>query len=150
MRQHEALKKLVSPVVKDLGLEWVGLQYFPQGRRSLIRLYVDKPGGLTVEDCARVSRQVNALLGVEGPIVEDYTLEVSSPGLDRLLFTVEQCREQIGKLVTVRLVAPIGGKRNIKGRLIRVEKDQICIEAGGEELMLSFTNVGEARLVPEG
>lgn len=136
------------PIVSGLGLTWVGLQYVP-GRRALIRLYVDKPGGVSIEDCAQVSRQVNAVLGVENVVTEDYTLEVSSPGLDRLLFTVEQCSEQIGKLVAIRLIVPIQGKRNFKGRLLGVEGEKLSIVSESGELELSFSDIAEARVVPE-
>ena len=115
MRRHAALENLIAPIVGSLGLTWVGLQYFPQGKRSVLRLFIDKPGGLSVEDCGRVSRQVDTVLSVEKPITGEYTLEVSSPGLDRLLFSLEQCHEQIGKIVSVQLVAPKAGARNFKG-----------------------------------
>jgi len=149
MQQHAALEEIILPIVEGLGFTWVGLQYFPQGRHSILRLYVDKPGGIVIEDCEKVSRQVNAALEIENPLKGDYTLEVSSPGLDRLLFSPEQCREQVGKLVTVRLIAPIAGKRNFKGRLLSVEGEKICILADQGAVTLSFREISEARLAPE-
>lgn len=149
MRQHAALEKLIAPIVDSLGLTWVGLQYFPQGKRSILRLFVDKPGGVSVDDCARVSRQVNAVLSVENPIPGEYTLEVSSPGLDRLLFSVEQCREQIGKMVSIQLVVPKAGKRNFKGRLERVEGSLLTLLMDTGEVTFVFEDISEVRLVPE-
>jgi len=152
MRRHEALEKVILPVVNGFGYQWVGLQYFPQGKKSILRLYIDKPGGIMLEDCAEVSRQVDAVLGVENLIKGEYTLEVSSPGLDRLLFTPAQCAEFIGRKVSIRLVAPMEGKRNFKGDLQSVKDDALCILTEGtdrKEITLSFTDIDEARLVPE-
>lgn len=81
MRQKEALEKMMMPLIEGLGFTWVALQIFTQGKRSILRLYVDKPGGITINDCERVSRQVRAVLEVENPIAGDYMLEVSSPGI---------------------------------------------------------------------
>lgn len=148
MRRHAELENLIAPIVGSLGLTWVGLQYFPQGKRSILRLFVDKPEGVSVDDCGRVSRQVNAVLSVENPIAGEYTLEVSSPGLDRLLFSVEQCREQIGKMVSVQLVVPKAGARNFKGRLERVEGSFISLLTESGELTFSFEDMSEMRLVP--
>jgi ribosome maturation factor RimP len=148
MRRHAALENLIAPIVGSLGLTWVGLQYFPQGKRSVLRLFVDKPGGLSVEDCGRVSRQVNTVLSVENPITGEYTLEVSSPGLDRLLFSVEQCHEQIGKSVFIQLVVPKAGTRNFKGKLERVEGSLISILTESGEVTFSFDDMSEMRLVP--
>lgn len=148
MRRHVELENLIAPIVDSLGLTWVGLQYFPQGKRSILRLFVDKPGGVSVDDCGTVSRQVDAVLSVENPITGEYTLEVSSPGLDRLLFSLEQCREQIGKMVSVQLVVPKAGARNFKGRLGRVEGSLISLLTESGELTFSFEDMNEMRLVP--
>lgn len=149
MRRHEALETVILPIVNGLGLIWVGLQYFPQGKHSLLRLYVDKLGGVSCEDCKCVSRQVNAVLSVEDLIKGDYLLEVSSPGLDRLLFTLAQCKEHVGKRVAVRLIAPVEGKRNFKGKL-QVEGEQIGVQLDNNDLVtFPFIDIEEARLVPE-
>ena len=149
MRRTDALEKVISPIVEGMSFQWIGIQYFPQGRRSILRLFIDKPGGVSIDDIAKVSRQVNAALSVETLITEEYTLEVSSPGLDRVLFTPAQCSDHIGKLVSIRLVVPIEGKRNFKGRLHNVEGDRICILLEDGEKTFSFPDVDEARLVPE-
>lgn len=149
MRRHLALEKVVSPVVRNLDYEFVGMEYVPQNKRPLIRLYIDKPGGVSAEDCGRVGRQVNAVLSVEGGFAGDYLLEVSSPGLDRLLFTEAQIAQQVGKLISVHLVAPIEGRKNFKGRLERVEKGQIGLLVDEKEVILSFSDIDRARLVPE-
>jgi ribosome maturation factor RimP len=147
VQRHVELEKVVLPVVTGLGYQFVGLQQFPQGKHSVIRLYIDKPGGVTIDDCERVSRQVNAALEVEEPYKE-YALEVSSPGVDRLLFTPAQFREFIGKEISIRLRVPVAGKRNYKGILKEVKMDAVSIGVNEETVVLSFTDMIEARLVP--
>ncbi len=149
MRRHLVLEKVITPVVNDLGCTLVGLEHLPHGKRSVVRLYIDKPGGVKVEDCERVSRRVNAVLSVENVISGDYLLEVSSPGLDRLLFTEDQFAEQIGKLVMIHLIAPIQGRKNYKGRLKAIQGDQIHLVVDEVEVTLSFADIDRARIVPE-
>lgn len=150
MHRLTSLEMLIQPVVSGLGYIFVGLQQLPQGKHSLLRLYIDKkPDGVTVDDCSLVSRQVGAVLEVEAPNVANYTLEVSSPGLDRLLFGPEQFREYLGRQVTVNLIAAINGRRNFKGILKDVQDSVICIESDKELISLSFADIREARLVPE-
>jgi len=149
MRRREVLEKLIAPVVAGLGLQWVGMHYLPQNQRSLLRVFVDKTGGVGVDDCERVSRQINALLSVEDSADEDYVLEVSSPGLDRFLFSPEQCAEQIGKLVSVRLLVPREGRKNFKGNLNRVDGADVFVTVDENEEHFSFTDIDEIRLVPK-
>ena len=149
MQRHWRLEQVISPIVNNLGYTFVGLEYSPQGKRSVIRIYIDKQGGVTAGDCERVSRQVNAVLSVEGVVSEDYLLEVSSPGLDRLLFTPAQFAEQIGKLVSIRLIASLQGRKNYKGRIQAVQGDQITILVEENEITFSFPEIDRARIVPE-
>lgn len=150
MQGHLAIEQAIVPSITGLGYIFVGLELHPQGRgKSLIRLYIDKSGGVTIDDCAIVARQVNALLGVESPIQGDYTLEVSSPGMDRRLFTKAQFEEQLGKLVAIKLLAPRGDRRNFKGRLRNVAEDEVVIELEDSSLTFTFAEMAEARLVPE-
>ena len=150
MRRHHALEDVMMPVVLGLGYTWAGLQVVPHGKHALYRLFIDKlPGGVTVEDCSKVARQLNAVLSVEGVVRGAYTLEVSSPGLDRLLFTPEQCADQLGKMISVRLVALKDAKRNFKGRLLKVESEVLSIETEAGLISLPFSDIAEARLVPE-
>lgn len=149
MRRFEALEKLIQPIVSGFGCTWVGLQYFPQGKKTLLRLYIDKPpGGVTLEDCEQVSRQVDAVLAVEDLVKGEYTLEVSSPGLDRILFSVEQCEAYIGREVSVRLGIALEGRRNFKGQLVGVNGDNLRVLSEGKEIVFSFIDIDEMRLVP--
>jgi ribosome maturation factor RimP len=143
------LEKLIEPVVTGLGYLYVGLQLYPQGKHSLVRLYVDKPGGVTIDDCTLVSRQVGAVLEVEAPETANYTLEVSSPGLDRLLFKPEQFKEYLGKQVSVHLNVAINGQRNFKGILKDVQDSVISVESDKGLMTFSFTDIHEARLLPK-
>lgn len=149
MRRNEALESVIAPIVDNLGLTWVGLQYLPQGKHSVLRLFIDKPGGVTIADCEKVTRQVNTVMSVESPISSEYTLEVSSPGMDRLFFSVEQCRAYVGKKVSVQLTVPdVSGKRNFKGELTRAEDEKVSIRVEEQELIFNFDDIHEMRLVP--
>lgn len=149
MRRHAELEKVIVPIVNGFGFTWVGLQYFPQGKRTILRIYIDKPGGVTLDDCTQVSRQVDAALSVEDLLKGDFTLEVSSPGVDRILFTAAQCETFIGKGISIRLSVPIEGRRNFTGTLQSVQDDRICVDSENRVITLSFTDIEEARLVPE-
>ncbi|MCW8888396.1 MAG: ribosome maturation factor RimP, partial [Gammaproteobacteria bacterium] len=106
--------------------------------------------GITVDNCANVSRQVSAVLDVEDPIHGEYTLEVSSPGVERPLFTLEQFAKFIGQQVDVRLHMPVEGRRHFKGELLSVENDELTIELGEDEsLTCSMDDIDRAKLIPK-
>ena len=115
--KEQQIRELLEPAVEALGFVVWGLEYLSQGRHTLLRLYIDDENGVGVDDCAAVSRQVSSILDVEDPISGDYTLEVSSPGLDRLLFQLEQYPDYAGEWIEIRLRVPFEGRRkfNIKG-----------------------------------
>ena len=144
------LKALMLPIVEGLGLSWVGLQVLKQGRvQILLRLFVDKVGGLRLEDCIQASRQINGVLGVVASNTH-YNLEVSSPGLDRLLFDAVQCLPYVGRTLTLRLRVERDGKRHFKGCLQAVEGQTLSLlMAEGVVAFFDFATINEARLVPE-
>ena len=109
--------QLVSPTVEALGLQLWGIEHTSQGKYSVLRIFIERETGVTIEDCEQVSRQVSAILDVEDPIAGEYTLEVSSPGTDRLLFTVEQFQQYCGEEVDIRMRSPLDGRRKFKGIL---------------------------------
>lgn len=141
------LQELMAPAVVDLGYELWGVQLLSQGRHTTLRIFIDSPAGITVDDCAKVSHQVSGILDVEDPIQSQYTLEVSSPGLDRPLFTLEQYQRYIGHDVAVRLRVPFEGRRKFEGLLVGVEDGDIVIRIENEEFLLPFESIDKANIV---
>jgi len=149
VERYPELERLIVPTVTGLGYTFVGLRRSALTGGQSICLYIDKVGGLTLDDCERISRQVGAVLDIEASELSGYTLEVSSPGVDRLLFTLEQFEEHKGKQVSIRLIAPRAGRRNFKGVVQGVERGEICIVVDEKVMYLPFSDINEARLVPE-
>ena len=150
--RRQAPDKLQGPIeaaVRALGYELVGVEYLPQGRRSLLRIYIDSPDGVTVDDCERVSHQVSGVLDVEDPIHGHYVLEVSSPGLDRLLFTAEHYRRFAGNRIKLRVSPPVDGRRNFSGILKGLHDDKVVLVHEEGEWEIPLDHVDQARLVPE-
>ncbi len=143
------LNEMLQPLVEDLGYEFVGLEYSGNPKNSVLVIYIDKPEGIAVEDCEAVSREVAALLDVEDPISGHYNLEVSSPGLDRPLFTIEQFERFCGKEVKLTAFAPVEGRRKFKGRILGTVEGAVRLDQDGNEVSLEFGNIAKARLVPD-
>jgi ribosome maturation factor RimP len=139
---------MLEPAIEALGFELVDTELSGSGRRALLRIYIDRPGGVNVDDCAAVSHQVSAILDVEDPIAGRYTLEVSSPGLDRPLTRPQDFERFAGELVAVKLARPRDGRRKFKGRLLGLRDGMIALEADGERFDLAFDEVDKVRLVP--
>ena len=129
----EQIAELVAPTIEALGLELWGIELQQQGKYSLLRIYIENEEGVGIEDCERVSRQVSALLDVEDPISSEYTLEVSSPGMDRPLFTAAQFALYEGEKVNVRLRTALQGRRKFKGVIKSVVDDRIGLAIDAEE-----------------
>jgi len=145
-KQCHKINDLLLPVVEAMEYEFVGCRYLPQGAYTLLRVYIDKKGGVTLDDCSKVSAQLSALLDVEEPIASRYTLEVSSPGSDRPLFTLEHFQRFIGHKAVVRLCAPVDGRRNFKGKIINVDDGLVVIDADGEIFKLLYNTIELANL----
>lgn len=143
------LTHLLQPLVEDLGYEFVGLEHRSNPKSPSLVIYIDRPGGIAVEDCARVSREVAALLDVEDPIPGRYDLEVSSPGLDRPLFTLEQFKRFSGEVAQVSLFAPLDGRRKFKGAILGIQDGKVRLDQDGTEVELDMGNIARARLVPD-
>jgi ribosome maturation factor RimP len=140
------LTQVIAPAVAAAGYELVGCEYISQGRYSVLRIYIDKESGITVEDCAVASRHISAVLDVEEVVSGNYHLEVSSPGIERPLFTLEQYQKVLGETVQVRLRSPIKGRRNFKGRLEQATKDTITLAFDEQVFELPFETVDKARV----
>ena len=143
------LDGLIGPTVEALGYELVGVEYLPQGRHSVLRIFIDRADGVNLDDCARVSYQVSGLLDVEEPIKGNYTLEVSSPGLDRPLFKPEHYARFTGHRVRVRLKVPLLERRKFTGVLQGVRDGQVILVEDGQEFSLPLDKIEKANLVPE-
>lgn len=142
------LRTLLEPSVRALGFELVDSELAGSGRNAVLRVYIDGPHGVTVDDCAQVSRQLSAILDVEDPFPERYVLEVSSPGLDRPLVRHEDFERFVGESVKVRMRMLLEGRRNFKGRLIGVSPDHVVLEIDGKTVNLDFSGIEKARLIP--
>lgn len=144
-----ALNALIEPVVTGMGFELWGIEHLSQGKHSRLVVYIDSPDGITVDDCADVSRQISGILDVEDPIPGQYQLEVSSPGMDRPLFTLEQFARYQGHVVALRLRSPFDGRRKFKGLLAGVENDEVLLQLDGEEYCFPIDTIDQARIVPQ-
>ena len=144
---EQNLQEMLQGAVEDLGCELWGIECQRAGRFMTVRLFIDKEGGVTVDDCADVSRQVSAILDVEDPIADKYNLEVSSPGLDRPLFTLQQFECYIGQDIAVNLRIPVMERRKWQGKLERIENDMVTLIVDGQEQVLVFGNIQKANVV---
>ena len=146
----DELAAMLEPTVERLGYELADLDVRVASQDGLIRLFIDKPDGIGLEDCEKVSRAVSALLDVEDPIPGNYSLEVSSPGLDRKLTKAEHFQRFIGDTVKVKLRLPLDGRRRFRGVLVAQDDDSIVVEVDGQSYSLLLKTIDTARLVPDG
>lgn len=144
----EQLQALLAPVVEGLGYQCWGIEYVSQGKHSVLRIYIDKEEGILVDDCEAVSRQASAILDVEDPISSEYTLEVSSPGMDRPLFTLEQFAAHAGEQVKIKLRTPFEGRRNFQGLLRGVEEQDVVVQVDQHEFLLPIDSIDKANIIP--
>ena len=141
---------LLEPGISSMGYELVGVEFQTGGPGGgLLRVYIDSENGISADDCQKVSYQVSGILDVEDPIPGHYTLEISSPGLDRLLFRPQDFERFAGQLIKLRTAYPIEGQRKFKGRLVGMQGDNVVFEQDDMEISLPFDQIEQARLVPE-
>lgn len=149
------ISALLAPTVESLGLELLGAEYLPAPGGAVLRLYIDVPEdagaerSVGIDECEAVSREVSAQLDVEDPISGNYTLEVSSPGIDRPLFAPPQFARFLGETAKVGLKLPQDGRRRLQGVISQVEGDIITFEVDGHPIAVAFDNIDKARLVPD-
>jgi len=145
---RDRLIVLIEPLLAHLGYELIELEYGAGRSQGQLRIFIDKPEGIGVEDCERVSREVSALLDVEDPIPSAYSLEVSSPGDDRVLRKREHFDRFVGSRVFVELKAPRDGRRRYTGTLLSVVDEGVELEVDRQKVNLPFAEIGKARLAP--
>jgi ribosome maturation factor RimP len=151
---HDALMRLLEPPIEAMGYELVEIEFAREGRGGVLRIFIDQPAGeaagaVTVDDCARVSHAVSEVLEVQDPIKGHYTLEVSSPGFDRILRTRAHFERFSGQRVFVELKLPLDGRRRFVGVLKSVSGDTIVVEVDGKAHSLPLDRIQKARLRPE-
>ena len=139
--------ELVSPVLDEMGFELVDIEYLSQYGRWVLRIYADKEGGITLDECARVSREVGNLMDVKDVLPHEYVLEVSSPGLNRPLKKEKDFERAIGKKVKIQMVAPISGRRRFTGYLKEVMQGNVYLEIDNNLFTLSRKDIEKANLV---
>jgi ribosome maturation factor RimP len=150
MDKAQDIAKLVETTISSLGVELWGVDYAPRANNSLVRLYIDHSGReITVEDCESVSREVSALFDVEDPINGHYTLEVSSPGLDRPFFKASQLSRFVGETLELSLHAPINGRRRVQGQLESVDGERVTLAVDGQPFLFDFAQAAKLRIKPD-
>ncbi len=192
-QKTQTLFDLIQPAVAVCGVDLWGLEFLPQGKRSLLRIYIDRPDttgekpalpagfsvpasnpdqadvepvedlndadqdfdgetsdvgrGIGVEDCVKVTHQVNGVLDVHDPISGEYVLEVSSPGWDRPFFTLNQMHAYVGQTIHFRLIAPVANRRKLTGQLVSIENDVLTVTLDGANVIIDADNIDKANLV---
>ncbi len=145
---EKQLYAMLTAAVEALDYELVGLEFVRAGQHSTLRIFIDHENGITVDACAEVSRQVSAVLDVEDPITVVYNLEVSSPGLDRPLFTADHYRRFLGHDVNIVLKMAMQNRRKWKGEILSVDGETVTIKVDGNEEAFALSNIAKANLIP--
>ena len=145
---HDELLKLLEPTIERLGYELSDLEVKVGGKHGVVRVFIDKPDGIGLDDCEKVSLAVSALLDVEDPLPGHYDLEVSSPGLNRKLTKTAHFQRFTGETVKVQMRFPIEGRRRFRGTLVSSDDENIVVEVDGVAHTLPVATIDTARLVP--
>lgn len=142
----DRVKDCLIPIIDDYGLELVDIEFRPSGKRWLLRVFIDKEGGVVLSDCENISRELSSILDVEDFISHPYILEVSSPGITRPLKTINDFRRAIGKLCKVITSEPVGGKKEIKGEIVSVKEEEIQVRGKLGIFNIPFCVIKKAKL----
>ena len=141
---------LIEPVVEGMGYEVVDIDFRPHPTDGLLRIYIDGPNGIVLDDCTAVSHQISSVLDVEDPIPGQFNLEISSPGMDRPLRKVADFERFAGATVKIKLTVPtLEGQRNFTGKLKGIENEEVILEMDGETHYLALGSIDKARIVPQ-
>ncbi len=148
-RIEDQIQVLADPVALELGFEIVQVQYHREAGGAICRVLIDKPGGVTVEDCKVMSREIGDILDVEDPIPSKYRLEVSSPGLDRPLVKESDFERFAGHRISLKAAQAVDGRKKFTGILKRLAGQRVMMEVDGTEVEIALSNIKKANLVPE-
>ena|SRR6056297_1409903 len=150
MAVSERLQTLLEPLVEDLGYELVGVEYLPNPKNRVVRVFIDRePDGIGVEDCEQVSREVSAVMDVEEPVPGQYTLEVSSPGVERPLFKGAHFARFVGETASVQLAIPMENRRRFKGVIVAADDRTVTLDVDGQIVELAVADMARAHLAPD-
>lgn len=150
MAYRQDLDPILNPAVTAMGYELVGCEFLHQDRSSILRVFIDSPQGITLEDCERVSKQISAILDVEDPFQTHYSLEVSSPGLERPLFIKEHYNRHIGAQVKIKLRTPLEDRKLLTGTIQAVSDEAVSLMLVDDKVVvLPFSQISKANLVPD-
>jgi len=145
----EEVRQVVEPILESQGMELVDLEYRRESQGWVLRLYIDREGGISVNDCAEASGEVGAVLEIRDLIPNPYVLEISSPGLSRPLKKREHFEKYQNRLVKIKTFEPVEGRRNFKGTLLGLEGESVCLEVEGRIYEIPFQNIAKANLEVE-
>lgn len=144
---EEKLKGMLSPLIDDNKIEFVDLEIKGTGPYSILRIYVDKPGGITLEECAQLSSKLSDFLDVEDLIPHRYTLEVSSPGLDRPLISEKDFSRKMGEKVKIFMKEPLGKKIELEGKIKDLKEDKLFLDKEGEEKIIPLEKILKGKII---
>ncbi len=149
MQRQEKWQTIINPLLVDTPFELVGVEVVGGGKHTVLRIYIDKPGGITIDDIVRLSREISVVFDVEEPIKGHYTLEVSSPGLDRPLFSPQHYAVQIGQKIAMKTRFPQEGRQNFRGILQQANDEGIQLQVDEAVLFFAYADIDKARVVPD-
>ncbi|WP_138493940.1 ribosome maturation factor RimP [Paenibacillus pinistramenti] len=141
-----AVEEMILPYLEDNGFELVDVEYVKEGSNWFLRVFVDKEGGIDIDDCGRISEVLSEKLDKDDPIPSAYFLEVSSPGAERPLKKPEDVKKAVGKDVFVTTYEPVNGQKEFEGRLLSFEDDELLVQVGKKEFAIPYGKVASARL----
>lgn len=145
---EQKVSDLITPILNDLGFQLWGIKYIRNPKRSTLQIFIEKEGGVTIDDCQEASLQINSILDVEDVIKSAYHLEVSSPGMDRILFTFEQLSAYVGKQISLEVSLPVANRKRFRGTLEKIDGDILVMNVGNEVYEIAYPNVSKAQVVP--
>lgn len=140
------VEEMVQPYLNSNGFELVDIEYVKEGSNYFLRIFVDKEGGIDIDDCGRISEFVSEQLDKNDPITDAYFLEVSSPGAERPLKKQEDVKKAVGKHVFITTYEPIGGAKEFEGLLLSFDGENVVVQAGKKEHTIPYEKVASARL----
>ena len=146
---RENLVKMIKPVVTGNGCDFWGLELVHGKNTPTIRVFIDAIGGPTIEDCEKISHELSLEFSLDDSLIEDYILEVSSPGLDRKIFYPEQLSEYVNEVFKVKLRAKVNNQKTLQGELVEVDKEILHLKVKKEVFEINFNNIESCKLMPD-